>query len=46
MVAPVLNGGIDSFTLSTPGMDPVVIDKPAAEKIHAKAKRSKVKEGA
>jgi hypothetical protein len=37
-------GEIDSIALSTPGMEPVVIDKAAAEKIHIAAKRKKSKD--
>jgi hypothetical protein len=43
LASVVLSEGVDSFTLSAAGMDPVVIDKAAAEKIHAKAKAAKGK---
>jgi hypothetical protein len=39
LASSVRSGGIDSITISTPGMDSVVIDKAAAEKIHRRAKR-------
>lgn len=35
----VRNGEVESITLSTAGMDPVVIDQAAAKRIHSKVKR-------
>ena len=35
----VRTGEINSITISTPGMDPVVIDKQAAENIHKRRPR-------
>ena len=37
----VRTGEINSITISTPGLDPVVIDKQAAENIHKKATRGR-----
>jgi hypothetical protein len=37
----VRTGGIDSVTISSPGMEPVVIDKAAAENIHRRATKKK-----
>jgi hypothetical protein len=41
VASSVRTDGIDSLTISTPGMDPVVIDKVAAENIHKAAKQKK-----
>ncbi len=38
---PVRNGGITKLTLSTPGMDPVVIDQAAAKRIHQRAQKAR-----
>jgi hypothetical protein len=37
----VRSGEIDSITISTDGMEPVVIDKAAAENIHRRAKKKR-----
>jgi len=34
-------GGVQSVTISTPGMEPIVIDKAAAENIHRRATKKK-----
>jgi hypothetical protein len=39
LASSVRTGGIDSITISAEGMEPVVIDKAAAEKIHRAAKK-------
>lgn len=41
IAAPALSGGIDSVTISTPGMEPVVIDKEAAKRIRRNAQQAK-----
>jgi hypothetical protein len=43
LASTVRTGGVESLTLSSPGMEPVVIDKAAAERIHEKATRAKRK---
>jgi hypothetical protein len=39
LASSVRAGGIDSLTISTPGREPVVIDKASAENIHRAARR-------
>ena len=41
LASTVRQGGMDSLTISVEGMDPVVIDKAAAERIHRAARKSK-----
>lgn len=41
LASSVRTGGIDSITISTDGMEPVVIDKAAAENIHRRATKKK-----
>lgn len=41
LASSVRSGAIDRITISTPGMDPVVIDKATAESIHKRAQRGK-----
>jgi hypothetical protein len=38
-VSSVRSGELDTMTISTPGMEPVVIDKAAAEDIHRRARK-------
>jgi hypothetical protein len=40
LASAVRSGGIDSLTISTPGMEPVVIDKAAAERIRKRAEKA------
>ena len=39
LASSVRAGRVESITISTPGMEPVVIDKAAAENIHRRAKK-------
>jgi len=43
LAASVRSGEVTQMTISTPGMEPVVIDKEGAERIHAAAERAKLK---
>jgi len=43
LASPVRSGGIDKLTISTPGMEPVVIDRAGAERIHKRSQMMKKK---
>lgn len=43
LTSALRGGGIDSLTISGPGMEPVVIDKRAAKNIHERAKKARAK---